>query len=194
MNKKICMCLIMVLLSACSFNKFDIAYNRHLSKIEAFFSYESYTKEICGQLIETIDSKDSARLEESMAESVINVDVTKITAEEFVDYFDGKITSVEKIGHRISKTNGGLFGKKYNISLYESFYVNTNSSKYILCYAYCLCDVEEEKEGIQSLGVCLVEDYDNGGRLFTGIPGIYICTEENKEDIQALAKEYGAVK
>lgn len=183
----------MIFLSACSFNRFDIAYNRYFSKLEAFFAYKSYTREVNQQLVEIINLKDSDKLKASLAEDINNFDTLGISTEEFVNYFDGEIIGVEKIGSRISKANGGLFSEKYNISLYESYYVNTENGRYLLCYAYCLCDGKESKEGIESLGVCLEEDYENGGRLYTGIPGIYICTEENKETIQALAKKYGAV-
>jgi len=185
--------LVIIFATACSSDEYDIAYNRHLNKFHSFMCTYSYTDAVFEQLIEMINNKDADKLRDSYAECISDIDIAGFDTMDFLDYFDGKIISYEKEGSRIDKRNGGLFSNYYSIYFIRSYKIHTEDESYILCYSYCFCSGDRTEEGLHSLGVMLEDLDDNDGRLYYGIPGIYICTEENKETIQALAKKYGAV-
>lgn len=190
MRKRAVLCgLVTVLLVACSKKGYSVVDNRYLSKTWAFFTYVKYEKQVAEQLINIIELDEATDLEKTYADNM-DVGVTGMTALDVCDFIEGSVVNYKKLGSSIHKENNGFMSDTYSIEFYGSYLLETENNDYRLFYHYSFANGNEEEVGLKSLGVALYGEYEDSGYMYYDIPGVFICTNENKDFILDLKKKY----
>ena len=191
MKKIILAVLLIVILCGCGNSNYDISSNRHKGKLQTFMDYDLYADVVIDQLIEIINARDAQKLSDCFTKEKSEENITKCNAGEILDFIEGEVLDYERVTDRIRKSNGGLFSNHYAIFFVRVYDIKTTQNEYRICYNYCYCNGDPDKEGMVSLGVSTLEDYDKGAVLYYGIPGLYISTCDNANDIEEIKTNYG---
>lgn len=170
----------------------DINRSKKMSKIEAFLTYPKYEDRVIEQIAVALNEDDEEKINRLLSDDVIDGNETSLTCEDFISFIEGNIISIDRKGESLAKANGGLFGKRYSIDFYGTYDVKTDVNEYYIFYHYSFCNNNKDVVGLRSLGAFIVGDYEDSGYMYYDIPGVFVCTNENKDTILELKKKYGA--
>lgn len=96
----------------------------------------------------------------------------------FIDFFEGDYVEMDRgSGHESE-------GRDHYSATY-TYTITTTEKKYYILLKDCDKNDDDSKNGIVSLGVQEVNDYEKEGCLHNSMEGAYVVTEDNHEEIEA---------